>query len=112
MTQEKVTIRTTGHKEWVVRVVNMTRVDAPLSFGVGALNVGMLIECLRYAGCVTKVSEDEEVEVAGETYYKEVFDIHAPRDIGKGFTRSWAEQNAKRIQSFGVNAAAAPKITG
>tara|TARA_R110000824_G_scaffold83438_5_gene208941 strand:+ start:319 stop:573 length:255 start_codon:yes stop_codon:yes gene_type:complete len=62
-------------------------------------SVGTLIECLRYAGLV-QVHRGQ-----GDTT---VFDIRAPHDVNDGV---WAENNAKRMQSFYINAVDAPEAS-
>jgi hypothetical protein len=58
------------------------------------------LECLRYAGIV---------RVHGPTTPSDgkVFDIFPPKARWAD-SKEWAEQNAARIRTFGLNAAAAP----
>jgi len=88
--------------EWVVRIALARKYDAKgvnlADHAFRGVGVDVLItEFLRYAG-VTKVVKD-----TAETL---VFDLHRAGSTG---TQEWAEMNAKRIQSFMVNAVAAPR---
>ena len=84
--------------EWVVRVALHRHGHDERDRAFRGVGVDVLItEFLRYAG-VTKVVKD-----TAETL---VFDIHRAGSTG---TQEWAEMNAKRIQSFMVNAVAAPR---
>jgi hypothetical protein len=83
-----------ANKLWVVRVVIVKGDDAlPLTAKIG----GEWIESLRYAGLI-------RTHEVGLTLY--CFDLPAPH--GTGDTKAWAEMNAKRMKTFGINAAAAP----
>lgn len=55
-----------------------------------------LLECFRYAGLV-KLGPDNGNSMS--------FDIRCPQGLN---SKIWAEQNAARIKSFGLNAVAAP----
>lgn len=83
-------------KGWVIRVVlfkNTNKID--LAYKQATVDM-LITEVFRYAGLVT-VHKDDEKEL--------VFDI--ARSDKETF--DWAESNAQRIRSFGINAAAAPK---
>lgn len=72
----------------------------------------MWLENLRYAGIINYHVRSEQVPhptEVGEFQYKSLFDIYAPSHIGKTGSKFWAEQNAARMRSFGINAQAAPK---
>lgn len=62
---------------------------------------GLLVEQLRYAGIVT-VHERAQSDTVPH-----FFDIHAPKSVSD--TDLWAKMNAERMQSFGINAVAAPE---
>jgi hypothetical protein len=79
-------------REYVVRVVyNEDFIMDKSTFGDGAF-----IECLRYAGVVTKHESSTSTAC---------FDIHCPKGLD---SKNWSEQNARRMQSFGINAVSAP----
>ena len=86
-------------QKWVVRVIaSKTEVmglqpDQTLS---------MFLEQLRYAGLVSICKE--EWDKNGERD-RIVFDIYPPKGVD---AQIWADQNAKRMKSFMINAAAAP----
>ncbi len=86
-------------KVWTVRVVlNKRKPDADDRRFVGC-GVDLLItEVLRYAGVVTVIKDTDTTLV---------FDIHRAEARGD---QMWAEMNARRISSFGLNAAATPKV--
>lgn len=65
-------------------------------------HVAMLIEQLRYAGIVSIVKEDT-VDGMDTTY---MLELRAPKGVD---ARVWADQNARRMQSFGINAEASWK---
>lgn len=65
-------------------------------------NGGLLIEQLRSAGVVHVVKERHEMEGC---YY--LLEIRCPR--GPYDLRMWADMNASRMQSFGLNAHASWK---
>jgi hypothetical protein len=62
-------------------------------------DVEMLIEQLRYAGVLSIVKHDTD---AGNM----VIEIYPPREVNADI---WAEMNAGRMKSFGINAVKAPK---
>lgn len=72
-------------KEYVVRVARLDLPEFDTPF----------VECLRYA-CLIEVPNDSD----------EVFDILCPRGLD---SKTWAERNAARMQSFGYNAVVAPR---
>jgi len=54
-------------------------------------SVGMLLECLRYAGVVSHVDR-----LDNEGYS---FTLHPPKGVDK---KIWAEHNAARMATFGI----------
>lgn len=58
--------------------------------------IAALLECFRYAGVIGKPWDSD-----GNTF----FDIPCPKGLND---RSWADANARRMQSFGFNAVSAP----
>lgn len=88
-------------QEWTVRVVNYHRDN----HGVGKIvrNYGqnelpsMWLEQLRYMGFAKELADYED---------RNVLEFYAPRGAD---SRIWADQNAARMRSFGIDAAAAPK---
>lgn len=65
----------------------------------GGHSAGLLIEQLRYAGVVTVVRQTDDADGNGTWY---VLRLHCP--AGTGSPAVWADQNAARMQSFGLNA--------
>src|SRR5574340_1264420 len=83
--------------KYVVRVVIQKReVDDPMYFTVSH-TFPEFLENLRYAG-IAQVHDETEKTI--------LFDIYAPAGVD---TKIWAELNARRMQSFGYNAIAAPE---
>lgn len=81
---------------WTVRVINFE--DTP-----GAVRnclPGVWIEQLRYMGHVRELASLEDPP-------RNVLEFYCP-DPKAHDTRIWAEQNAARMRSFGIDAAAAP----
>lgn len=81
--------------EWTVRVINVInesprapRNEIP----------GVWVEQLRYMGHAKELAHLHDPE-------RTVIEFYAPRGLD---SKVWAEQNANRMQSFGINAAAAP----
>lgn len=85
-------------KTWVIRIVQLAEYTNPIDKLMASPLTDSWIECLRYAGVV------HVVETASENT---VFDILPPANIRD--SKVWAESNAGRIKSFGMNAAAAPR---
>jgi len=86
-------------RRYVVRVVmfkdeHATPLRREISF---ERNMGTFLECLRYAGLVT-IHQDDGKHVT--------FDLHAPRGLDDAV---WAQHNADRMQTFGINAVKAPE---
>ena len=87
-------------RRYVVRVVMfkdehaLERKPGNVSF---TRNMGTFLECLRYAGLVT-IHQDDGKHVT--------FDLHAPRGLDDAV---WAQHNADRMQTFGINAVKAPE---
>lgn len=86
-------------KVWVVRVVAYGKEIEPPLCGIARDEIGTLVECLRYAGLL----EIHQPESDGLW-----FDLLPPA-FAKGNSKQWAENNAKRMQSFGFNAVSAPQ---
>lgn len=80
-------------KNWVVRII----ADEKDRFGLVPSQVGMFIECLRYAG-VVKICKNDGNRI--------VFDLFPPKGVD---SKAWASMNAARMKSFGINAADAPE---
>lgn len=80
------------HKRYCVRVIcfrnELHRLDP------------MWAEQMRYMGYLNRVIDDDE---------KEGYDFLCPNSISNSNSISWAESNAMRMQSFGINAVAAPE---
>ena len=80
-------------KAQVVRII-MSNDDA---LGIQPTDqVRLFLEQLRYAGIV-KICKDDELRM--------VIDLYAPKGV---IADSWAESNANRMRSFGINAVKAP----
>lgn len=84
-------------KLYVVRVVipnidvNVPPLAQPLPGG--------LLDSLRYMGVVNLHYDDERGQL---------FDIFPPKCVAVSESKTWSEMNAKRMGSFGYNAASAP----
>lgn len=83
-------------KEYVVRIALNANNSDDLSTPVVS---DKFLECLRYAGIASTTHETSNEGV--------MFDLYPPRYIND--SKMWAEQNAKRINTFGVNAVCAPR---
>ena len=84
-----------GHK-WVVRIV-LHRKDPCLNSQDERIMDTPFIECLRYAGLLS-VQRDDESGMC--------IDLHCPSAAYD--SQVWAQRNAERSKTFGINAAAAP----
>lgn len=84
--------------EWTVRII------IHYESGIDQRHAGRdgwwLGEALRYAGLSARLAEFSEPN------RREVFELYAPRGVEP---KVWADQNAARLRSFGVDAAAAPR---
>jgi stalled ribosome rescue protein Dom34 len=60
----------------------------------------LLLECLRYAGVISKV-ETESVEKGNRHMTVFKFDLYPPQGVQD---QVWADMNAKRMRSFMVKA--------
>jgi hypothetical protein len=89
-----------GHK-WVVRIV-LHRKDPCLNSQDERIMDTPFIECLRYAGLLS-VQRDDETGMC--------IDLHCPARGAVRDTQVWAQKNAERISSFGLNAVAAPEFS-
>lgn len=82
-------------QEWTVRIVVFFEQDRD--------HAGLWLgELLRYAGLSRRLAEFKD---------REVFELQS-RLPASHDTKVWAEQNAARMRSFGINAAAAPMWDG
>jgi hypothetical protein len=83
-------------KRWVVRICTQS---------VGLMDKAFedtpLLECLRYAGLV-RVHRNTDVGMC--------FDILPPNGMKGASSMEWAMQSAGKMQSFGLNAVAAPEM--
>jgi hypothetical protein len=61
-------------------------------------NVDVLIECLRYAGVLSVVSQTDK---------STMIRIHCPKGL---VSEPWAKMNAERMRTFGYNAEVAPEL--
>lgn len=81
-------------QEWTVRVVvweTGNSLDLP----------GIWVEQLRYLGYARELASFDEPA-------RTVVEFYCPNQRGMD-TKVWADQNAARMRSFGIDAAAAPK---
>ncbi len=85
--------------EWTVRIVVWRRQDGHPDRDRASLWLG---EFLRYAGLSRRL---------GDFTDREVFELQC-RLPASHDTKIWAEQNAARLRSFGINAVAAPMWDG
>lgn len=56
-----------------------------------------IIECLRYAGTIRIIQDDDSAQV---------IDLYPNKNIGN--SKVWSEQNSARMRTFGWNAVSAP----
>ena len=89
-------------RRWAIRVVHSS--DKDRAFGPEPHPSSELIESLRYMGIITVY----ELDPAGPAYL--CYDIECPSEIKD--SKIWAEENAKRMKTFGFNAEAAPSTKG
>lgn len=80
-------------QEWTVRIVNHLP-SRPLENT--NLLPGIWVEQLRYMGFAKELADFEN---------RTVIEFYAPRGAD---SKVWADQNAARMRSFGIDAAAAP----
>lgn len=85
---------------WVVRVVNPVTSHDPKRKFWGPSIPGVWVESLRRMGYLHVVREYD-----GKTPY-EVFEIRAPHGVD---SKLWANGNADRMKTMGIDAAAAPE---
>ena len=78
-----------AHKVWKINVAKFND------------NVGVLLECLRYAGLIGSLEHKYEDDEDSEGFYD--FIMYAPKDVE---TEAWAWNNAKRMRTFMINAKA------
>jgi len=83
---------------WTVRVVNWREDDRPPRTGSNYLP-GVWVEQLRYMGHAREVADYDDSNVLE-------FYCPNPKECD---TWKWADQNAARMRSFGIDAAAAPQ---
>ena len=86
-------------QEWTVRVVQITSDQIPAPLAKRDELPGVWIECLRYMGLAHELATLDNPE-------RNVIEFYAPHGYD---SQVWANQNADRMRSFGINAAAAPK---
>lgn len=92
--------------EWTIRVINYG--DDPAESAqrvIGSRNChlrGLWVEQLRYMGYVAELDKLENPT-------RNVLEFYAPKGLD---SKVWADQNAARMRSFGIDAAAAPKWNG
>lgn len=92
-------------REWVVRVVLDVPADRPVL--PAERSATFWFEQFRYAGLITWHHRDElKSTPEGKNYWHNLFDVYAPKGVD---SRKWAEMNAQRMASFGINAVAAPQ---
>lgn len=84
---------------WTVRVVNYNTVPIQDYSKWGNHLPGVWVEQLRYMG------HAKELASYGD---RNVIELYCPEPT-KHDTKIWAEQNAGRMRSFGIDAAAAPQ---
>lgn len=87
--------------EWTVRVINYAPTK-PLVLGNHLRD--LWVEQFRYLGYARELASFESPT-------RNVIEFYCPQGfaVGKLDTKVWAEQNAQRMRSFGIDAAAAPK---
>ena len=85
---------------WTVRVINYEDREGRPANELAPV----WIECLRYMGHARELASLENPN-------RSVLEFYCPEPT-KHDTRIWAQQNAERMRSFGIDAAAAPKWTG
>lgn len=79
---------------WVVRIV--VPVDDTLAGG----SFRKWLEQMRYAGIVHLIRRDDEGYC---------FDFYPPRNVNGVDSKEWADRQASRMISFGINAVPAPE---
>lgn len=84
--------------EWTVRVVNHGG-DGPREDPDPNRLRGLWVEQLRYMGYAKELASFEDPR-------RQVLEFYAPKGLD---SKAWAEQNAARMRSFGIDAAATPK---
>lgn len=90
-------------KEWTVRVINYIGEEKRVPNNTLP---GVWVEQLRYMSLVSVLAKNELVGSSSQYDDYEVLEFYAPPKVD---TKIWAEQNADRMKSFGINAVAAPK---
>lgn len=89
-----------ARKEWVVRVSqSLTQLGEEVNEG-GAIN-DSLLECLRYAQLIVVHDTDPEGLIS------RCFDLVCPKGL---VSETWAKSNAERMQTFGFDAIAVPRL--
>lgn len=89
-------------KLWTVRII--VHEDSPLDLRNARRDSLWLGEILRYAG------HSRVLHCGPDRPDRTVYELRPPH--GPGDHRQWAESNAARLRSFGINAAAAPEWKG
>jgi hypothetical protein len=83
-------------KRYVVRII--AEISGQYNnLGLDPDKIRLLLEQLRYAGVINWIKDEAD---------RVIFDLYPPTGVSS--TKAWAEANAARIRSFGINAAAAP----
>lgn len=83
-------------QEWTVRVINWGNDGSHEEDSPNRLR-GLWVEQLRYMGHAFELASYDD---------RQVLEFYAPKGVD---SKIWAEQNAARMQSFGLDAVAAPK---
>lgn len=92
-------------QEWTVRLINWGEDDPTVTrptFRTRNRLPGLWVEQLRYMGFARELKSFQDPP-------RQVIEIYAPRDCD---SKVWADHNAGRMRSFGLDAAAAPKWDG
>jgi hypothetical protein len=90
----------TKKQEWTVRVINFEDRNNTASSPLNNQLPGLWIEQLRHLGMARELAHFDDPDRGVLEFYCQDQRID---------TKVWAEQNAARMRSFGIDAAAAPK---
>lgn len=95
-------------QEWTVRVVQLVNPNHLVTSDL--LLSGVWVEQLRYMGLAREIYASRQMgDDKGPERTVIEFYCRNPREYD---SKVWADQNAERMRSFGINAAAAPKWDG
>lgn len=103
-------------QEWTVRVINPTPYRPGRRIGSVELP-GLWVEQMRRLGYLREIKgydgEHAKDPVTGELMdsQSQVLELYCP-NATKHDTHGWADMNADRMRSFGINAVATPKWGG